>query len=139
IFSLWVDFLLLKIPFVKNMIFYNEFCTFFLVFSLLLKNKVDFLTAFFLASSSLKNKFLCKKCKHISTLCQQGLSPDEAFKKSHLFEGVVLSMLNIAMKSAKLDLMSEKISNFYETKQENLMSKFIFLLEPLMTFLVAIL
>lgn len=47
-------------------------------------------------------------------------------------------MLNIAMKSSKLEFLTEEISKYYENKMENLIDKFLILLEPLMTLFVAI-
>ncbi|EAL5416708.1 type II secretion system F family protein, partial [Campylobacter coli] len=48
-------------------------------------------------------------------------------------------MLSIAMKSSKLEFLSEEIAKYYKNKSENLMDKFLSFLEPIMTLWVAIL
>ena len=67
------------------------------------------------------------------------MSLDEAFKKVGVFENLVIGMLSVAMKSAKLDMMSEKIAEYYETKGDDLTEALLRILEPLMTLFVAIL
>lgn len=92
-----------------------------------------------LAKSSFSNAFLAKQCEQIAEFLAQGLSLDEAFKKVGVFENLVVGMLSVAMKSAKLDMMSEKIAEYYETKGDDLTEALLRILEPLMTLFVAIL
>ena len=79
------------------------------------------------------------KFKDIENSLSQGIDLSVAFEKVKIFDSVVISMLNVAMKSAKLELLSNEIANFYERKQEDFMDKFLALLEPLMTLAVGIL
>lgn len=138
-FSYFLDSLMLKIPLISKAIFYHQSAEFFLVFSLLLKSGISTDEALNIAKSSFANKFLQKKCTKIIEFCKQGLTLDSAFKKAKMFESLVLGMLGVAMKSAKLDAMSEKISQFYEARANELVARFLGLLEPLMTLLVAVL
>lgn len=131
--------LVLKLPVFSKLIFYHQNVRFFLVFSMLLKSGVSAIKALELAKSSFENNYLERKCQKIIEFCEQGLSLDEAFRKVNLFENIVLGMLCVAMKSAKLDFMSEKISHYYEGKAGDLMESFLRFLEPLMTLVVAIL
>lgn len=138
-FSFVVDKLILKLPLLGRLIFYHQSTQFFLVFSMLIKSGISVSKALILAKSSFANTFLAKKCEKISEFCEQGLGLDEAFKKVKIFDSLTVGMLAVAMKSAKLDVMSEKISQFYEAKSEDLMESFLRILEPLLTFFVAIL
>lgn len=138
-FSYLIDSILLKIPLISRAIFYHQSAEFFLVFSLLLKSGVSTDEALNLAKSSFANKFLRQKCTKIAEFCEQGLMLEAAFKKAKMFESLVLGMLAVAMKSAKLALMSEKIAAFYESRADELTARFLALLEPLMTLLVAVL
>ena len=110
-----------------------------MLFSILIKSGVTVSKALKLAQSSFDNIYLKQKCQKIAEFCEQGLSLDEAFKKIALFENIVLGMISVAMKSAKLDLMSEKISYYYESKSADLTQSLFSLLEPLMTLVVGIL
>lgn len=138
-FAYLVDKFVLKLPLAGKIIFYHQNIRFFLVFSILIKSGVTVSKALKLAQSSFDNIYLKQKCQKIAEFCEQGLSLDEAFRKIALFENIVLGMISVAMKSAKLDLMSEKISYYYESKSADLTQSLFSLLEPLMTLVVGIL
>lgn len=138
-FAVGIDKMMLKMPLFGRLIFYHQSTHFFLVFSMLLKSGISVSRALKLAQSSFSNAFLAANCEKISEFCEQGLGLDEAFKKVKIFENLVVGMISIAMKSAKLDLISEKISLYYEAKAEDIMDSFLRILEPLMTLFVAIL
>lgn len=138
-FAFVVDKIIVKLPLLGRLIFYHQSTQFFLVFSMLIKSGISVSKALMLAKSSFANAFLAKKCEKISEFCEQGLGLDEAFKKVKIFDSLTVGMLAVAMKSANLDVMSEKISQFYEAKSEDLMESFLRILEPLLTFFVAVL
>lgn len=138
-FAFVVDKIIINLPLLGRLIFYHQSTQFFLVFSMLIKSGISVSKALILAKSSFANAFLAKKCEKISEFCEQGLGLDEAFKKVKIFDSLTVGMLTVAMKSAKLDVMSEKISQFYEAKSEDLMESFLRILEPLLTFFVAVL
>ncbi|MCH5336314.1 MAG: type II secretion system F family protein [Campylobacter sp.] len=138
-FALMCDFLVLKTPLLSSFMLYNQNYYFFIIFSLLLKSGIAASKAFELACSGIKNKVLFLKFKELENFLSQGLELSLAFEKIKIFDPIVISMLSIAMKSAKLELLSEEIASFYEKKQEDFMEKLLALLEPLMTLLVGIL
>ena len=133
------DFLVFKTPLLSHFMLYNQNYYFFIIFSLLLKSGIPTSKAFKIAYSSIKNRALFSKFKDIENSLSQGIDLSVAFEKVKIFDSVVISMLNVAMKSAKLELLSNEIANFYERKQEDFMDKFLALLEPLMTLAVGIL
>ncbi|EFU4886675.1 type II secretion system F family protein, partial [Campylobacter jejuni] len=61
------------------------------------------------------------------------------FKKIDIFDSLVFSMLSVAMKSGRLEVLSEEIAKYYQQKSENLMDRFLIFLEPMMTLFVALL
>lgn len=138
-FALLCDFMLLKLPFFSQSILYNQKYYFFTIFSLLLQSGIPLSKAFDLANSGIKNKALHLAFSRISSSLSQGLELSLAFQKTALFDAIVLSMLTLAMKSGKLDLLSEEIAKYYEQKQDALMDKFLRLIEPLMTFFIGVL
>ncbi|MBZ7953737.1 type II secretion system F family protein [Campylobacter sp. W0018] len=138
-FAYICDFIFLKIPLFSNFIIYSQNYYFFMVFSLLLKNGISLSKAFNLAILGLENKLIILKYKKLLSFMDSGLEITHAFKKIGTFDPLVLSMLNIAMKSSKLEFLTEEISKYYENKMQNLMDRFLVLLEPLMTLFVAIL
>ncbi|EAI7878439.1 type II secretion system F family protein, partial [Campylobacter jejuni] len=56
-----------------------------------------------------------------------------------IFDSLVFSMLSVAMKSGRLEVLSEEIAKYYQQKSENLMDRFLIFLEPMMTLFVALL
>ncbi|WP_348518588.1 type II secretion system F family protein [Campylobacter sp. CCS1377] len=132
------DRFILKIPIIGKIIFYTQAYYFFLILGLLLRVGIDASKALNLACMGVENKFLSQEYKQIDDLCKQGLEFDEAFNKTKLFEGMIVQMLSVAMKSSKLDFMCEKIALYYQNKQENLVEKFFIFLEPALTLMVAI-
>ena len=138
-FAYFTHSLVLKVPILGRLILYHQSAGFFLIFSLLIKSGVSISGALSLSKGAFSNLCLQEKCAKIAEFCEQGLALNEAFKKSKLFESLVLGMLGVAMKSGRLDMMSEKIAHFYESKAAELSERVLGLLEPLMTLLVAIL
>ncbi|EKQ0704857.1 type II secretion system F family protein [Campylobacter jejuni] len=138
-FAFFCDFLFLKIPLISRLIIYNQNYYFFMVFSLLLKNGISISKAFDLAIIGLENKFLIFQYKKLFSFIDSGLELSQAFKKIDIFDSLVFSMLSVAMKSGRLEVLSEEIAKYYQQKSENLMDRFLVFLEPMMTLFVALL
>ncbi|WP_283801478.1 type II secretion system F family protein [Campylobacter jejuni] len=138
-FAFSCDFLFLKIPLISRLIIYNQNYYFFMVFSLLLKNGISISKAFDLAIIGLENKFLIFQYKKLFSFINSGLELSQAFKKIDIFDSLVFSMLSVAMKSGRLEVLSEEIAKYYQQKSENLMDRFLIFLEPMMTLFVALL
>ncbi|ELP5261672.1 type II secretion system F family protein [Campylobacter jejuni] len=138
-FAFSCDFLFLKIPLISRLIIYNQNYYFFMVFSLLLKNGISISKAFDLAIIGLENKFLIFQYKKLFSFIDSGLELSRAFKKIDIFDSLVFSMLSVAMKSGRLEVLSEEIAKYYQQKSENLMDRFLVFLEHMMTLFVAFL
>ncbi|MBC5857707.1 type II secretion system F family protein [Campylobacter jejuni] len=138
-FAFSCDFLFLKIPLISRLIIYNQNYYFFMVFSLLLKNGISISKAFDLAIIGLENKFLIFQYKKLFSFIDSGLELSQAFKKIDIFDSLVFSMLSVAMKSGRLEVLSEEIAKYYQQKSGNLMDRFLVFLEPMMTLFVALL
>ncbi|WP_300701612.1 type II secretion system F family protein [uncultured Campylobacter sp.] len=137
-FAYIVDMIISKIPIVSSLIFYSQSSQFFFVLSVLSEANIVALKSVKLASANFQNKFIKQKIKEIQRLMEQGLSLELAFDKVKIFDALVISMLNTAMKSAKLGKICENISRYYELKLDDKLSIILNLIEPLMTFIVAI-
>lgn len=138
-FAFSCDFLFLKIPLISRLIIYNQNYYFFMVFSLLLKNGISISKAFDLAIIGLENKFLIFQYKKLFSFIDSGLELSQAFRKIDIFDSLVFSMLSVAMKSGRLEVLSEEIAKYYQQKSENLMDRFLIFLEPMMTLFVPLL
>lgn len=136
-FAYTADKFIVKMPLFGRLIFYHQSVHFFLVFSMLIKSGISVSKALNLAKSTFSNAYLARQCEKIGEFLAQGLCLDDAFKKVGVFENLVVGMLSVAMKSAKLGTMSEKIAQYYEAKNDDLIDTLLRILEPLMTLFVA--
>lgn len=121
-FAYIVDMIISKIPIVSSLIFYSQSSQFFFVLSVLSEANIVALKSVKLASANFQNKFIKQKIKEIQILMEQGLSLELAFDKVKIFDTLVISMLNTAMKSAKLGKICENISRYYELKLDDKLS-----------------
>ncbi|AJC91970.1 transformation system, type II secretion system membrane protein CtsF [Campylobacter subantarcticus LMG 24377] len=137
--SLFFHKILFHFPVFGKIIFYQDKFCFFLIFSYLLKAGVDIKRAFELACEGIENQFFKNKMFFIKTSFESGLDLDQAFFNTRLFEPFVVRMLNLGLKSSKLDEGTYGLALFYEYKKENYIQRFLSVLEPLMTVFMAIL
>lgn len=135
--SLFFHRILFYSPIFGKIIFYQDKFCFFLIFSYLLKAGVDIKRAFELACEGIENQFFKNKMFIIKTSFESGLDLAQAFSNTKLFESFVIRMLNLALKSSKLDESTYELALFYEYKKENYTQKLLSVLEPLMTIFMA--
>ncbi|HEC1797248.1 TPA: type II secretion system F family protein [Campylobacter lari] len=135
--SLFFHRILFYFPIFGKIIFYQDKFCFFLIFSYLLKAGVDIKRAFELACEGIENQFFKNKMFIIKTSFESGLDLAQAFSNTKLFEPFVIRMLNLALKSSKLDESTYELALFYEYKKENYTQKLLSVLEPLMTIFMA--
>ncbi len=137
-FSYTIDLMISKTPILSSLILYSQSAQFFFSLSILSEVNVVALKAIKLASTNFKNKFFKQKITEVEKLIEQGLSLELAFSEVKLFDSIIISMLNTAMKSAKLDEIYKNITKYYELKLDDKLSFMLSLIEPLMTFIVAL-
>ena len=137
-FSYTIDLMISKTPILSSLILYSQSAQFFFSLSILSEVNVVASKAIKLASTNFKNKFFKQKITEVEKLIEQGLSLELAFSEVKLFDSIIISMLNTAMKSAKLDEIYKNITKYYELKLDDKLSFMLSLIEPLMTFIVAL-
>lgn len=121
---LFLAFFIFKIPLISRLIIYNQnyyFYGFFFAF----KNGILISKAFDLAIIGIENKFLIFQYKKLFSFIDSGLELSQAFKKIDIFDSLVFFMLSVAMKSGRLEVLSEEIAKYYQQKSENLMDRFL--------------
>ncbi|EGO4876627.1 hypothetical protein ITY58_000246 [Campylobacter lari] len=98
---------------------------------------MDIKRAFEYACEGIENQFFKNKMFIAKTLFESGLDLAQAFSKTKLFDSFVIRMLNLALKSSKLDESTYELALFYEYKKENYTQRLLAILEPLMTIFMA--
>ncbi|WP_261544982.1 type II secretion system F family protein [Campylobacter lari] len=135
--SLFFHKILFYFPVFGKIIFYQDKFCFFLIFSYLLKAGVDIKRAFELACEGIENQFFKNKMLIVKTSFESGLDLAQAFFEIKLFDPFVIRMLNLALKSSRLDESTYELALFYEYKKENYTQRLLVILEPLMTIFMA--
>ncbi|ENQ6619235.1 type II secretion system F family protein [Campylobacter lari] len=135
--SLFFHKILFHFPVFGKIIFYQDKFCFFLIFSYLLKAGVDMKRAFELACEGIENQFFKNKMLIVKTSFESGLDLAQAFFEIKLFDPFVIRMLNLALKSSRLDESTYELALFYEYKKENYTQRLLVILEPLMTIFMA--
>ncbi|TXE88428.1 type II secretion system F family protein [Campylobacter volucris] len=136
--SLVFDKILFYIPIFGNIIAYQDKFCFFIIFSYLLKSGIDAKKALKMSNNGIQNKFLKAKISKAIVSFESGLNLAEAFLRINIFETFVIRMINIGLKSSKLDESAYELALFFEQKKEVYIQKIFILLEPLMIIFMAL-
>ncbi|WP_291950627.1 type II secretion system F family protein [Campylobacter sp.] len=134
--SLFDQILIVTPIFGKIIMYQDKFC-FFIILSYLLNSGVDIKKALKLASDGINNKILKNKITYAIALFESGLDLAQAFSKIKLFESFAIRMLNLSLKSSKIDESTYDLAMFFEYKKEEYIQKIFSMLEPLMIIFMA--
>lgn len=137
-FRLGVQYILMHIPVVKDIIIYNELVVFTSTFASLLKYDV-FITDSMEILGKVSNNEIYKGMiqKAVVNLSNgSGLAP--AFKGQWAFPVPAYEMLLTGEKTGKLGPMLEQVSQYYGEEQTNIITRLKSLIEPIMIILLAV-
>ena len=129
----------MHIPVVKSIIIYNQLVTFTSTFSALIKHDVFITDSMNILSKITENEIY----KEIINGAIQNLSVGNgiavAFKGKWAFPDTAYEMLLTGEKTGKLGEMMERVTEYYQEEQTNIITRMKSLIEPLMIILLAVL
>jgi len=108
----------------------------FLVINIMLNSQYEFINALNSSKALIKNKYLLDKISLIENLLKNGKSINLSFKKSGLFDSLVLNLINTAEVSNSMILISEEIKDIYKNRFDEKMKKFISYIEPIFLIII---
>lgn len=108
----------------------------FLVINIMLESNYEFIKALNSSKTLIRNKYLLDKISLIENLLKNGKSINLSFKRSNIFDSLVLNLINTAEASNSLTLISKEIKDIYKNRFDEKMKKFISYIEPI--FLIVI-
>lgn len=111
---------------------------FFYHFSYLLKSGIDVKKALKMSNNGVQNKFLKANIAKAIVSFESGLNLAEAFLRINIFESFVVRMINLGLKSSKLEESAYELALFFEQKKEEYVRKIFIMLEPLMIVFMAL-
>ncbi|WP_053957106.1 type II secretion system F family protein [Inediibacterium massiliense] len=130
--------LLLKIPFVKTLIKKIIFYKFARTLGILLSSGIPLMKALEITKNVIRNSDVKKYINTISKNIMSGKSLKEAMMNTSFFPTILISMVNIGEVSGQLDIILDKMADFYDEEIELGVQKMIALFEPCMTIIMAI-
>lgn len=124
------DNLLLKIPLIKNFIIEQSLVKFSNNLRLLYKSGIPLVDSLLIVKDTISNNYIKTEIKNAYNKIKEGKNLFQAFKKNKLFPKTALKMLKIGEKTGDLEMMLEKIRDYYKEESEEKFEKITTLIEP---------
>lgn len=139
--KLFIDKLILHLPFIGDLNRAINLTYFLQSVSLLLSGGVHLVNSLSLSSSLVKNSVLKCDFDLITNLVQQGFSLSDAIEqnKNKLFDSNLTAMVKVGQETGKLGLMLNRASNFYNEKSNKMLSFIITIIQPALMIILGLL
>ena len=136
-FKYAVDRFLLKVYLIKDIIYYAQLNRFMLIFSELIKAGIPVVDALENAISMIDNSYIRQKLQVVKNKVEKGSSIEDAFKETGLFENMIIQMIGAGESSGQLDMMLQKITEYYGMKFDYILDNLSTYIEPIMLAIMA--
>ena len=133
-----VQFLIMHIPVVKDIIIYKEVIMFTKTFSSLVKHDVFITDSIEMLGKITGNEIYKNIIKEAVTNLSMGEGLSKAFENKWAFPRIAYEMLVTGEKTGRLGPMMENVANYYEEEQKNLVQRLKSLVEPVMIVMLAL-
>ena len=128
----------MHIPVIKNIIIYKEIIMFTKTFASLINYDVFITNSMEILGTITENEIYKRLIKNSISNLSVGNGVSIAFEDHWAFPVVAYEMLTTGEKTGRLGVMMEKVSEFYNIEQKNLIAQLKSLIEPIMIVLLAI-
>ncbi len=137
--KLKIDTLLLhpKFYLINKVIFLSTMHKYVLVFGELVKSGIPVAEALDTAVGMVDNSFIKNKLLTVNANIGRGMSLAEAYKKTGLFENMLLQMIKAGEAGGQLDAMLDKVTEYYNMSFQNIIDNLSTYIEPIMMFFIA--
>lgn len=133
----YMQFFVMHIPVVSEIIKYNQLVTFTSTFSTLIKHDVFITDSMEILSKITENEIYKKIINDAISNLSKGNGVSVAFKDNWAFPAVAYEMLLTGEKTGKLGEMMEHVSLYYQEEQTNIITRLKSLIEPVMIITLA--
>lgn len=133
-----VQWIMMHIPVIKNVIIYNEVTMFTKTFSSLIRHDVFITDSIEMLGKITDNEIYKGIIKEAVTNLSTGAGLSKAFEDKWAFPRIAYEMLVTGEKTGRLGTMMENVALYYEEEQKNLVQRLKSLIEPVMIILLAI-
>jgi len=140
LFRYFIDRILCRhIPILKELIYIKNMYVFFSSVRTLIKLNYEVNVAINSSLVLINNKYLLAKMSFINTDLQNGLSIEEAFRKTNVFDETSLSLLDLGQRSNNIDLIMNDLVKKYKKDFKKIVNTISVLIEPLFFFIISLL
>ena len=137
-FRYWVQWGLMHIPVVKNIIIYKEIIMFTKTFASLINYDVFITDSMEILGKITTNEIYKVLIRGAVLNLSNGNGISQAFKDHWAFPPIAYEMLLTGERTGRLGVMMEKVSNYYNSEQKNLVAQLKSLIEPIMILFLAV-
>lgn len=137
-FKIVIDRAWLKVPIFGDLslkIYMSRFCR---VFSVLLKSGVNVIRTLELSSTALENLVLFDMVDKVTGEVREGTEMHQAMEKHELFPDMIVQMVAIGEQAGQVDVMMEKVSDYYERETNYMIKNLSTLIEPILLLVMGV-
>ncbi|WP_107788515.1 type II secretion system F family protein [Campylobacter concisus] len=132
-----VDRYLLKVYLVGKIIFFANMSRFNLIFTELVRAGLPIADALDTAVVTVSNQDIRNKLTAVKVLVGRGISLTEAFRQTGLYEGMLIQMIGAGEQSGSLDDMTQKVTDYYRVKFNDIIDNISNYIEPILLIFIA--
>lgn len=133
-----MQWLIMHIPVIKDVLIYNEVVMFTKTFSSLIRHDVFITDSIEMLGKVTNNEIYKDIVKEAVTNLSAGAGLSKAFENKWAFPRIAYEMLVTGEKTGRLGLMMENVAVYYEEEQKNLVQRLKSLIEPVMIIFLAL-
>ena len=133
-----IQWTIMHLPVIKNIIIYKEIIMFTKTFSTLINYDVFITDSMSVLSEITENEIYKKLITNSITNLSNGNSVSLAFKDHWAFPPIAYEMLQTGEKTGHLGLMMNKVGDYYNNEQKTLVTQLKSLIEPIMIVMLAL-
>ncbi len=122
---------------IHKVIFFSTMHKYTLVFGELVRAGIPVSEALDTAVDMVENLYIKQKLLTVNANIARGISLSEALEQTELFENMLLQMIRAGESSGQLDMMLEKVTNYYDSRFQDLIDNLAAYIEPIMLFFIA--
>jgi len=126
-----------KFYLIHKIIFFSTMHKYTLVFGELVKSGIPVSEALDTAVDMVDNSYIKEKLLSVNANIGRGVSLSDAFDQTGLFENMLLQMIRAGETGGQLDAMLLKVTEYYDTRFQDLIDNLASYIEPIMLFFIA--
>jgi len=126
-----------KFYLIHKIIFFSTMHKYTLVFGELVKSGIPVSEALDTAVDMVDNAYIKEKLLSVNANIGRGVSLSDAFDQTGLFENMLLQMIRAGETGGQLDAMLLKVTEYYDSRFQDLIDNLASYIEPIMLFFIA--